>query len=164
MVREVYIGIGTNLGDKLVNISKATDLIQREIGDVLKKSNIYESDPWGFESKEVFLNAVVQLETVETLESTLRKCLIIEESMGRVRESTKGYTNRLIDLDVLLCEQEEISNKILNVPHMHNLKREFVLRPLMDVLNFKSKYFKQYSVGLEGFKPFSTRLRLEEIK
>lgn len=149
---DVYIGIGTNLGDKLSNIKRAVGLINKEIGEVVSESKIYESEPWGFESDELFYNAAVLVKTKQSLEAVLKNCLKIEKSLGRTRGNNEdGYASRLIDLDVLLCEQHEIEKDGLIVPHPLNLKRLFVVQPVLDVLRSTSRYKRVYNSVLECF-------------
>lgn len=148
---DVYIGIGTNLGDKLSNIKQAISLIGKEIGQVISKSKIYESKPWGFESDQLFYNAAVLVTTEQTLEEVLKSCLRIEKSLGRTRGDTEeGYASRLIDLDILLCEQYEIEKDELIVPHPLNLKRLFVVQPILDILRSTSSYKSTYDSVIEG--------------
>ena len=128
----IYLGIGTNLGNREENIIEAVDLIEKYIGSVIQSSSIYETEPWGFKSEYLFLNMVVRVETRLSPEILLRKILMIEELMGRVRDGG-GYKSRVIDIDILLYDTLVIDNKILQIPHHRMTERRFVLVPLCEI-------------------------------
>ena len=127
------IGIGTNIGDKKLNIEKALELIRKEIGDISSISSIYESEPWGFKSEHWFYNTVCLVETTLLPQDIMTKLLYIEQSMGRVRKNAKEYENRIIDLDILFIDDEIINLYTLKIPHPHLHERLFVLMPLNEL-------------------------------
>jgi 2-amino-4-hydroxy-6-hydroxymethyldihydropteridine diphosphokinase len=131
-MKKVFLGIGTNLGNRESNLSKAIEGIKEYVGKVLVTSSVYETEPWGFESENKFLNMVVKLETRFTPSGLLGKILMIESFLGRVR-SGKQYSSRLIDIDILLYEDMVIDEISLKIPHPQMHKRKFVLIPLCEI-------------------------------
>ncbi len=129
----VYIGIGTNLGDKLNNIQLAYQHIQSEIGVISRKSNIYKTPPWGFESTEEFYNSVIKVNTFLEPEALLDELQKIEVHLGKRQTYSIGYSSRLIDLDIIDFNNKVIDTNRLSIPHSHLTERSFVLLPLFDV-------------------------------
>ena len=129
----VYIGVGTNLGDKLNNIRMAYQMIQSSVGDITRKSFIYKTPPWGFESKEDFNNSVIEVKTKLDSIQLLDELQSIEKALGKKQAYQIGYASRLIDLDIIDFNGEIIDNKRLSIPHSHLSDRNFVLFPLFDV-------------------------------
>lgn len=128
----VYLGIGTNLGNREENLKQAVAKIEEFIGPVLKSSSIYETAPWGFQSNDEFLNMVVQIETKLIPSGLLGRILMIESLLGRVR-GEKQYSSRLIDIDILLYEDLIVEEESLKIPHPLLHERKFVLVPLCEI-------------------------------
>jgi 2-amino-4-hydroxy-6-hydroxymethyldihydropteridine diphosphokinase len=128
----VYLGIGTNLGNREENLKHAVTRIEENIGPVLKSSSIYETEPWGFQSNEEFLNMVVQVETKLIPSGLLGRLLMIESLLGRVR-GEKRYSSRLIDIDILLYEDLIVEEESLKIPHPLLHERKFILVPLCEI-------------------------------
>ena len=130
-----YLGLGTNLGDdKAANLRRAVDMIREQAGRVLACSSFLESEPWGFQSANTFLNAVVAIETGHTPHELLRVTQSIERAMGRSHKSVDGnYSDRIIDIDILLYEDLVIHTSDLTIPHPLMMQREFVWRPLQEI-------------------------------
>ena len=99
----VFLGIGTNLGERESNLEQAVTRIEEYIGPVLISSSVYETEPWGFQATDEFLNLVVKVETELTPSGLLGRILMIESLLGRVR-CQKQYSSRLIDIDILFYE------------------------------------------------------------
>ncbi len=131
-LHETYISLGSNLGDKFLNLQLAVNSIFENVGSVVKISPVYETAPWGFASED-FLNAVLQVKTTFSAEEVLRILLDIETKLGRIRNEEKGYQARTIDLDILFYDSEIIDINKLQVPHPELHKRRFVLQPLADL-------------------------------
>lgn len=131
-MKTVYLGIGTNLGEREENLCRAIELIGIHIGIVKSVSSIYETEPWGFQSPENFLNMAVKVETKLSPSGLLGRVLMTEALMGRLREG-KGYKSRIIDIDILLYEDRIIETKALVVPHPKITARKFVLVPLSEI-------------------------------
>lgn len=129
----VYIGLGTNLGDRHLNLGNAINLIGNQIGKVLKQSSIHETKAWGNTNQPDFLNMVIRIETELTPELLLEKCLSIEKEIGRVREEKWGP--RIIDIDILYYNDLIIDNENLKIPHPFINEREFVLKPLTEIID-----------------------------
>jgi len=144
-----YIALGSNQGDKMKCLQDAIDEIYRAVGDVTKVSKIYKTPAWGFEGDD-FLNAVIQVETRFSAETTLEKLLNIELELGRIRKKKIGYEARPIDLDILFYGEETISTEHLTVPHPKLAERNFVLFPLADIA--PKLLHPQLKVSIEDIK------------
>jgi deoxyguanosine kinase len=143
IVRTTYLSIGSNLGSKLENLQQAVDLISEKIGAVTKISSVYKTESWGFESAH-FYNICIQVSTGLNPENLLKTIHEIELLLGRTRTVKKGYTERTIDIDVLLFDNEIIFSKELIVPHKDMLNRKFVMIPLTEIApNFMHPIEKQ---------------------
>ena len=130
----VYLGLGSNLGDKRENLACAICLIGERVGKVLRVSSFIETEPWGFESDNTFVNAVILCETTLTPRQVLRATQKIEREMGRKKKSTDGgYADRCIDIDILLYDDLRVDEPDLQIPHPLMLKRGFVMIPLREI-------------------------------
>ena len=129
-----YVLFGSNLGDKETIFTQACLLINNRCGAIRDVSAAYESEPWGFETKEWFLNRVIVLETDLVPEDLLDALLQIEAELGRVRyPDVKGYASRTADLDILYYDDRVIRTKRLVVPHLRLHLRRFALMPMCKV-------------------------------
>jgi len=128
----VFLGIGTNLGNRELNLEQSIARIEEFIGPVLMSSSIYETEPWGFQAEDKFLNLVVKAETKLTPSGLLGRILMIESLMGRVRGPNR-YSSRLIDIDILVYEEMIIDQESLKIPHPLLQERRFVLVPLCEI-------------------------------
>jgi len=127
----VFILLGTNLGDRETNLQVASDFIQNEIGSILKKSKIYKTEPWGVIDQPNFLNQVLKIKTDLAPQETLKKCLDIEIEMGRKRLQKWGA--RLIDIDLLFYNNLKINTLDLILPHPRLHERNFTLVPMEEI-------------------------------
>lgn len=126
-----FLGLGSNLGDRLANLQRAVDRLARTEGiRVVRASRVYETDPVGPPQPD-YLNAVVEVATVLGPRSLLEACLGVEAAMGRVRAERWGP--RIVDLDVLTYGDEQIDEPGLTIPHPRMLDRAFVLVPLLEL-------------------------------
>ena len=130
--RITFLSLGTNQGNKLENLQKAINLIDDRVGGIQKISSVYQTPSWGFEG-ENFFNICIKVSTYQQPEVLLSSLLEIEQELGRLRSSEKGYQNRKIDIDILLFDDEIIFSKLLIVPHPKMLDRKFVLIPLAEI-------------------------------
>lgn len=130
---ELYLGLGTNMGDRRKNMENAIYLCHKLIGVFRANSSFYETEPWGFNSQNKFLNCVIVLDTEYSAEVCLQMANAIEREMGRVRTDEPGYHDRIIDIDILQYGDEVIDLPNLKVPHPLMLQRDFVLRPLAEM-------------------------------
>jgi len=131
----LYLGLGSNLGDKIENILLAYTQIQERIGCIKNKSFVYETPPWGFKSKDVFYNTALLVETKLNAIEVLKIIKEIERELGRDTAYKVGYSSRVIDIDILDFNGEIMSSVELTIPHPHIENRDFVLYPLRDVNN-----------------------------
>jgi 2-amino-4-hydroxy-6-hydroxymethyldihydropteridine diphosphokinase len=134
MKHEVYLGLGTNLGDKVQNLKDAISRISDAVGRILRQSSFIETEPWGFESSNRFLNAVVLCETEKTPREVLLLTQQIERDMGRKQKSVSvGYVDRPIDIDILLYDDLTVDEPDLKIPHPLMHQRDFVMIPLEEI-------------------------------
>ena len=127
-----WIGLGTNLGDRKEHMATARQHIRDSGGRILALSAIYESDPWGFESRNMFYNQCLVMETTHSPHSLLDILQGIEQLMVRM-PAAGGYTDRIIDLDLLFYDDLVIQCDRLIIPHPGIEKRLFVLGPLAEI-------------------------------
>ena len=136
---KVYLGLGSNLGDREDIIRKAISLIGERVGLVIRQSSIIETEPWGFESDNKFLNGVILCETTLTPRQVLRATQKIERELGKLRKhSTRRtplsiYRDRPIDIDILLYDDLTIDEPDLKIPHPLMHERDFVMIPLKEI-------------------------------
>jgi len=145
----VYLGLGSNLGNKEKNLNNAVMGLSMDVGSIVSLSAFYTSEPWGFNSGNVFLNAVVLVDTNLSPFEVLANIQMIEKKLGRVAKSVAGYEDRLIDIDILLYDSLVIDQPTLKIPHPLILKRNFVLIPLVEIAPdleepVTGKKFKEY--------------------
>ena len=129
---KVFLGIGTNLGNRESNLKEVVKEIEEHIGQVLQTSSVYETAPWGFTAENDFLNMVLKVETVNSPSGLLKRVLMIESMLGRIRNEEQ-YTSRIIDIDILLYGDQVIDEKNLRIPHPLMHERNFVLVPLCEI-------------------------------
>lgn len=130
MARAV-LGLGSNIGDPIENIRRALRALRHQVGPVSTVSNAYRSDPLGFKNQPDFINAVAIVETTLPPAELLKKLQQIEEGLGRRR--TFRWGPRVIDLDILFYDGEEVNTPDLVIPHPEIAARLFVLAPLAEI-------------------------------
>ena len=134
MSHEVYLSLGSNLGDREATLHEAINLLQQRAGEVLRTSSFLETDPWGFQSPNRFLNAAVCLLTDLTPHQLLAVTQQIERDLGRTAKTrSRAYADRPIDIDILLYDDIQLSTPELTIPHPLMHKRDFVMIPLKEV-------------------------------
>lgn len=132
-----YLALGSNLGNKLQHLHDAKNAIQQDIGEIIAASSIYENEAVGFVGNS-FCNQVIKIETALSPESLLQKTQEIEKQLGRTQKTViinniPKYSNRIIDIDILLYGDLQINTKTLTIPHPKMLEREFVMKPLEEL-------------------------------
>ena len=132
MLRQIYLCIGGNLGEREANLEETIDFIDINFGDVLAVSSVYESEPWGMQDVPNFLNQVVHIQSELSNDQLLAEIAELEEFFGRER-SADGYVSREMDVDVLFIDNEIVENEKLIVPHPRIAERRFVLEPLAEI-------------------------------
>lgn len=130
MAVTAYIGLGSNMGDKIATCRSALELLSRA-GRVVRVSSFYCTEPVGYADQEPFLNAVVEFETELSPLALLAACHVIEEELGRKRLFRWGP--RTIDLDILLYGDQVVNTGELTIPHALMAERRFVLTPLNEI-------------------------------
>ncbi len=130
--RIIYLSLGTNLENKFENLQKTIDLIAETIGDIKKIASVYKTASWGFKGND-FYNTCIKISTYLNPETLIEKLLSVEKKIGRTRNSSKKYSDRIIDIDILLFDDEIIFSKNLVIPHPKMLDRKFVLIPLVEI-------------------------------
>lgn len=131
---KIYLGLGTNLGDKETNLNLAMDEIRKRIGEIVSLSAYYITEPWGFDSQNTFLNAVCIVSTVLSPSETLYITQSIEKDLGRLKKSVDGqYSDRPIDIDILLYDDIVLNTPNLVIPHPLMHQRTFVMEPLAEI-------------------------------
>lgn len=137
-----YLSLGTNLGNRAENIDCAIDLLTQRVGKPVSRSALYDTAPVGFASANRFLNAAVVLRSRLAPDEVLQATQLIEREMGRMQKSNDGaYTDRIIDIDILLAETPAtpqtphlvIDTPEFSLPHKHLAERRFVLEPLAEI-------------------------------
>ena len=131
-----YLSLGTNVGNKRRNMITAAALLAERVGDILALSGFYETEPWGFESENFFLNAAVKLKTSFSPLEVLQITQQIEKELGRTEKSNGVYHDRIIDIDILLYEDEVLQIPELTLPHPLMHERKFVMDPLAEIAPF----------------------------
>ncbi|MDE7466163.1 MAG: 2-amino-4-hydroxy-6-hydroxymethyldihydropteridine diphosphokinase [Muribaculaceae bacterium] len=129
-----YINIGSNLGDRYLNIGKAVEAIERRFGRLVI-SNMVESEPWGFDSTNLFVNVGIAFEAEEDPEDVLRMLQAIEREISPAshRNPDGSYADRIIDIDIMEAEGVEMHTPILELPHPRLAERPFFLEPLLEL-------------------------------
>jgi 2-amino-4-hydroxy-6-hydroxymethyldihydropteridine diphosphokinase len=130
-MNNVFLLLGSNLGDRKLFLQQAIMHIAYDIAPTCRISSVYETQSWGKTDEPDYLNMVVELQTDLPAKVVLDKILAIEQVMGRKREEKWG--SRIIDIDILYHNQDIISEEGLNVPHPELHKRRFTLEPLAEI-------------------------------
>ena len=132
---DLYLSLGSNLGDREEMLRRAISLIDERIGAVQRVSSFIETEAWGFESENRFLNAAVKVLTTLSPEECLKRTQQIERELGRKKKSKNGvYHDRPIDIDLLLYGDLKLSTPKLTIPHPHMNERDFVMIPLREIM------------------------------
>jgi 2-amino-4-hydroxy-6-hydroxymethyldihydropteridine diphosphokinase len=136
MEHRLYIGLGSNLGDRSALLDEALQLIDERVGQVVRVSSYYETEPWGFQSDNIFLNAAALVITTLSPQRCLKETQHIERQLGRVDKTVDGaFQDRPIDIDLLMYDDLEVNEPDLILPHPHIEEREFVQIPLQEILD-----------------------------
>jgi len=131
-MKNVYIGLGSNIGDRISFIQQAVKMLGfHDVIEVLETSSFYETEPYGLKEQDWFINAVVKIRTTLTPVELLKVCQSIEDKLGRKRAEKWGP--RVIDLDILIYEDELIADDILTIPHPATYDRACCIVPLLEI-------------------------------
>lgn len=130
----VFLGLGSNLGNKKSILESAVNEINNRIGTIISRSDFFETKAWGFDSDNTFMNAVICISTAQKPMQILRITQDIEKELGRTAKSVNGeYHDRTIDIDILLYDDKQIKLPQLTIPHSLMHRRRFVLEPLAQI-------------------------------
>lgn len=132
-VKTVVLALGSNLGNRSKNIEQAINRIQNEIGKVIAKADFIETEPFEMESSDVFLNTCIVIQTSILPFDLLQMLQTIEIELGRPANSKGKKIARTIDLDIIFYASEVITSDRLTIPHKQYSKRDFVLKPLLQI-------------------------------
>jgi 2-amino-4-hydroxy-6-hydroxymethyldihydropteridine diphosphokinase len=135
----VFLSLGSNLGNRERHLKEAKNAILHEVGEIITESSIYESKSDGFEGNS-FLNQVIKINTTLLPELLLQKTEEIERKLGRTKKTylinaKPVYHNRVIDIDILLYDNLQIDREELTLPHPRIFEREFVMKPLKELVD-----------------------------
>jgi 2-amino-4-hydroxy-6-hydroxymethyldihydropteridine diphosphokinase len=131
MTSGIYLLLGSNLGERMVWLEKAQTLIGQELGPIRAASSLYETAAWGMENQAPFLNQVVAIDSMLAPEDLLKKCLFIENKLGR--ERLQKWGPRTLDLDILYYDDLVLDTPGLRLPHPQLHLRRFTLAPLCEI-------------------------------
>lgn len=142
---QAILSLGSNLGNRAENLSRATQLLTESVGTLVVCSAVYESEPWGFCSENSFANSVLIIKTDLTPQTLLAETQAIERLMGRTEKSHAGqYHDRIIDIDLIDCDGQTLQSPDLTLPHPLMHQRPFVLQPLAEILpNWRHPIFRK---------------------
>lgn len=139
MEHRVFLGLGSNLGDRERHLNEAIRLIGERVGQVALQSTFIETEPWGFQSEHQFMNAAILCLTEKTPREVLQVTQEIERELGRKTKTNlsrhASYTDRPIDIDILLYDDLTVDEPDLKIPHPLMYERDFVMIPLKQITN-----------------------------
>lgn len=132
MIRSnVFLLLGSNIGNKKTQLENAIQLIRKLCGTVKRVSSTYQTEPWKVEGQEDYLNVAIELETTHTPDTLLKQIKQIEKALGR--QSREKWAPREIDIDILFFGRKVIKQKELQIPHPHMHERNFAILPMMEL-------------------------------
>ena len=162
MQSTVYFSLGSNLGDRYLNLSKCISLIEKNIGDVKHVSSLYKNSAQGFVG-DYFYNCCIEVLTLYKPHQVIDKIKFIEMKMGRKKRNPDEYESRKIDIDIILFDNLIINEKDLIIPHPRYKERNFVLLPLLEINNQLIDPILKINIGKLLLKIKSEEI-LEKIK
>lgn len=131
----IYLGLGSNIGNRKRNMRDAIQYLESIVGTLVRQSDLFETEPWGFDSPNLFINMCVCMETPLSPRQLLEATQSIEKEMGRTSKSEAGeYADRIIDIDILIYDDLRINDGDLVIPHPLMHERDFVMIPLRQIL------------------------------
>lgn len=133
MSKEIFLSLGSNLGDRKINILNAIELLEKYLKQEVVISSFYESKAMGFDSERDFLNICAKTKTKITPQEFIGIIHEIEHNLGRIRDEKSRYIDRIIDIDILFFGQMVVETKNLQIPHPKIYERKFVLFPLLNI-------------------------------
>lgn len=153
-MNKIYLGLGSNIGDTRSNIESALAMLREKL-NIIKISSYYETEPVGYKDQDWFLNIVVEAETRLSPEELLTFTQSIEKRMKRVKTILNGP--RVIDVDILLYDDINLSSESLTIPHPRMTERAFVMVPLFEIA-------PRITINNKAIKDLIENLEAEEIR
>lgn len=135
---KAYLSLGSNLSDRKKIIETALKLLEEREVKINAVSSFYETEPWGFQTKNIFLNVATEIETNLSPEDLLDLTQDVEKQLGRTNKTQVGYESRLIDIDIIFYDNIIYYTKRLQIPHRLAHLRKFVLFPIAEL----NKYYR----------------------
>ena len=129
---QISLLLGSNLGDKVGNIFRAEKEMCRFL-NIVKYSSFYKSKSWGYQSENSFVNRAILVESIYSPIQLLNKIQAVEKKLGRIKSQNKGYQDRIIDIDIITFNDEQITLPNLIIPHPRIAERKFTILPLLDL-------------------------------
>jgi 2-amino-4-hydroxy-6-hydroxymethyldihydropteridine diphosphokinase len=158
---DVYLLLGSNLGERERWLEQAREQISDQVGEIVKCSGLYETASWGIASQPDYINQVLLVKTELAPRMVLERALEIEKALGRRREEKWG--SRIIDIDILFYGDKVIQEDGLTIPHPHLQQRRFVLVPLKEIApELKHPVFKKTITSL--YSDLTDTLSVRQIK
>ena len=147
---QVCLGLGSNLGDRAWLLERAIQLADERVGEVIGRSSFIETEPWGYESPNRFLNGVILCETSLSPREVLETTQQMERELGKRQEhatrrdgqGTAAYKDRPVDIDILLYDDLTVDEPDLKIPHPLMRERDFVMKPLREIETKLNKKLK----------------------
>ena len=130
----IYLHTGSNLGDRISYLSQACEMLEQHVGEISKKSRLYETEAWGMKDQPDFINQALEIQSELEPEEVLFRIKKIEKEIGR--QENKKWHERIIDIDILFFGDLNFSSENLKIPHPHCHERMFVLVPLMEIAGY----------------------------
>jgi 2-amino-4-hydroxy-6-hydroxymethyldihydropteridine diphosphokinase len=146
----IYIGVGTNLGNRLEHIKRAIEELKMLNISVIRTASVYETQSWGFQSDDLFLNTVFECSSPIKPMDCLKATQFVEKKIGRKKTLKEGYESRIIDLDILLFKDQQIHLPELTIPHSYITERQFVIAPMYELTG--SFFFDSLNSNFEELK------------
>lgn len=128
---QIYIGLSTNLGDKIQNLTNAKKQLQKNKINIINESSIYKTEAWGYEKQPEFFNQIIQISTNLNPNQLLTITQKIEKKLGKI--TLFKFGPRIIDIDILYYNNQIIHEPNLKIPHPQNQNRNFILVPLNQI-------------------------------
>lgn len=130
----VYISLGSNKGDRIGYVQQAASLLGADDGiSIVRTSAFYETEPWNMNTKNWFVNAIVEAKTKYSPQELLKLCQAIEKKLGREHKTINDYEDRTIDIDILFYNNDIINDDNLTIPHKYVHLRAFNLVPMLEL-------------------------------
>tara|TARA_B100001175_G_scaffold180337_1_gene153104 strand:+ start:164 stop:670 length:507 start_codon:yes stop_codon:yes gene_type:complete len=162
MQSTVYFSLGSNLGDRYLNLSNCISLIEKNIGDIKSISSIYKNSAQGFIG-DYFYNCCIEVSTLHEPLELIDKIKFIELEMGRKKRNSEEYESRKIDIDIILYDNLIINETNLTIPHPRYTERNFVLLPLAEINDQLADPISKININELSLKIKSEEI-LEKIK